>query len=158
MALFERLVVPIADEEDAVATARALSPYLDDIQRITVAHVVEKGGGVVDKAPMEKRLADGASFVADFESQLGEAVAVETRIEFGTNVAATIAEIALDADATAIVFCPRGGSRLERLLTGDTAARLMADSELPVVSINETNPTHSAPKRSTSDDNTEVSG
>jgi len=135
MALLERVVVPVADAGDAAATATALSPHLEDVRRVTVVHVVEKGGGAVDKAPMEKRLADASAFLSTVESRLDDEVAVETRVEFGTDVAETVVETAHDADATAIAFRPRGGSRLLRLLSGDTAARLVTDPELPVVSL-----------------------
>lgn len=136
MALFDRIVVPVADADDVATTVTALSPYLSEIQHITVVHVIEKGGGVADKAPMEKRTADAATFFSTFESHLDETVAVETRIEFGTTVAETIIATALDTDATAIVFCPRGGNRLVRFLSGDTAARLVSGSGVPVVSLN----------------------
>ena len=147
MALFDRIVVPIADEGDVATTVTALSPYLSEIQHITVVHVIEKGGGVADKAPMEKRAADAAKFFSTFESHLDETVAVETRIEFGATVAETIIETALDTDATAIVFCPRGGNRLVRFLSGDTAARLVTDPELPVVSLRAEDATRSPPTR-----------
>jgi nucleotide-binding universal stress UspA family protein len=136
MALFDRIVVPVADADDVATTVTALSPYLSEIQHITVVHVIEKGGGVADKAPMEKRAADAAKFFSTFESHLDETVAVETRIEFGATVAETIIETALDTGATAIVFCPRGGNRLVRFLSGDTAARLVSGSGVPVVSLN----------------------
>lgn len=158
MALLERVVVPIADERDSVATSAALSPYLDDIHHVTAVHVIEKGGGVVDKAPMEKRRTDAAELLAVVESRLDDEVAVETRIEFGTNVAETIVETALDADASAIAFRPRGGSRLMRLLSGDTAARLVTDPELPVVSLTAESGTRSSPNSRTRDNGTEVNG
>lgn len=135
MTLLERVVVPVANEADAVATAAALGPYTDDIRHLTLLHVVEKGGGTADKAPMEKRRTDAAAFLASAESLLGDEVAVETRIEFGTSVPETIVETALDAGASAIAFAPRGGNRLVRFLSGDTAARLVTESDVPVVSL-----------------------
>jgi nucleotide-binding universal stress UspA family protein len=158
MALLERVVVPVASEDDAVATVTALSPYLDSVQCLIVVHVIEKGGGVVDKAPLAKRRADATAFLATVESGLDAEVTIETRIEFGTNVAETIVETALDASATAIAFRPRGGNRLARLLSGDVAARLVADSELPVVSLNAERGPGLSPGRRTRDHDTEVSG
>ncbi|PSP55975.1 universal stress protein [Halobacteriales archaeon QS_1_67_19] len=135
MALFDHVAVPIASDDDAVTTAAALRPYLDAIDRVTAVHVIEKGGGAIDKAPMEQRRADATEFLDPFETELGGAVPVETRIAFGTDVAETIVEAATAADATAIAFRPRGGSRIVRLLTGDTATQLVTDPELPVISL-----------------------
>jgi nucleotide-binding universal stress UspA family protein len=157
MSLLERVVVTVADERDAVATATALSRHLDEVQSVVAVHVIEKGGGVADKAPMAKRRADAAEILATFESRLTDAVAVETRVAFGTNVADTVVETALDADATAIAFCPRGGNRLLRFLSGDTAARLVTAPVLPVVSLTAGSDALSSEPR-TRDSDTEVSG
>ncbi|MUV58574.1 universal stress protein [Halogeometricum sp. CBA1124] len=157
MSLLERVVVPVADERDAVATVTALSRHLDDVQSVVAVHVIEKGGGVADKAPMAKRKADAAEILAAVESRLGDAVTVETRVAFGTNVADTIVETALDADATAIAFCPRGGNRLVRFLSGDTAARLVSAPALPVVSLTAGRDTRSPPDARTRESDTEVS-
>ncbi|WP_136603519.1 universal stress protein [Salinigranum halophilum] len=135
MSLLDHVVVPVADETDAAVTATALTPHMSDIQRITVVHVIENGSGVVDKAPIEKRQTDARAFFSAVESRLGDEVVVERRLEFGTNVAETIVDVALDVSATAIAFRPRGGNRLARLLSGDTAARLLTDPKLPVVSL-----------------------
>jgi nucleotide-binding universal stress UspA family protein len=131
----ERVVVPVADDEDAVATAAALSPYLEEIRCVTVVHVIEKGSGAADKAPMEKRQRDARRFLSTLETRLEEEVVVETRIEFGTGVANTIVETAVETDADTIVYRPRGGSRLTRFLSGDTGLRLLTEAALPVVSI-----------------------
>jgi nucleotide-binding universal stress UspA family protein len=135
MSLLDHVVVPVADETDAAETATALTPHLSTIQRITVMHVIEKGVGVVDKAPMEKRQADAGEFLSAVESRLGDEVVVDRRLEFGTNIAETIVDVALDVSATAIAFRPRGGTRLARVLSGDTAARLVTAPKLPVVSL-----------------------
>jgi nucleotide-binding universal stress UspA family protein len=158
MSLLERVVVPVANETDSVATATALSRYLDDVQSVVAVHVIEKGGGVADKAPMEKRQTDAAEILSVVESRLGDAVTVETRVAFGTNVADTIVETALDADATAIAFCPRGGSRLARFLSGDTAARLVTAPTLPVVSLTGERGSGSPPEDRARDGDTEISG
>lgn len=158
MALLERVVVPVASETDALATASALSPHVDGMEHLTVVHVIEKGGGVIDKAPMEKRRADAIEFLSRVESRLGDEVPVETRIEFGTSVAETTIETALETGATAIAFRPRGGNRLVRWLSGDTAVRLVTDSEIPVVSIRTGEITPSSPTPRRRADDTEVGG
>jgi len=131
----ERIVVPVADDGDAVATAAALSPYLEDVRRVTVVHVIEKGGGAADKAPMEKRQRDARRFLSALETRIEDEVAVETRIEFGTDVADTIVETAIETNSETIVYRPRGGNRLTRFLSGDTGLRLLTEADLPVVSI-----------------------
>ncbi len=146
MTLLERVVVPVADEQDSRATAAAVSRQLDGVESVVAVHVVEKGGGAVDKAPVEQRRADAAAFLSVVESRLDDRVTVETRVAFGTDVAETVVETALDAEATAIAFRPRGGSRLVRFLSGDTAARLVTDPELPVVSLGAGNAVGSAPR------------
>jgi nucleotide-binding universal stress UspA family protein len=138
MAILDRIVVPVAGEQDAIETSRALQPFVDRISELTVVHVIEKGGGTVDKAPMAKRRADAAEFLSTVESHLDGAVGFEPRIEFGPNIAETIRGVAIDTNATAIALRPRGGSRLVRWLSGDTARRLLAESAIPVVSL----PTH----------------
>jgi hypothetical protein len=49
--LLAHVLLPVANEEDALATATALEPYRPE--RVTALHVVEKGGGVPDKTPVE---------------------------------------------------------------------------------------------------------
>jgi hypothetical protein len=78
MPLLDHLLVPVASEADAEQTAAALDPYLDDVERVTVVHVVEKGGGAPDKAPLEKRKSDAAEFLAVAASHLSPRVAVDT--------------------------------------------------------------------------------
>jgi nucleotide-binding universal stress UspA family protein len=136
VSLLGHLLVPVADDGDAGATADALNPHLDVVGRVTLVHVLQKGGGVADKAPVAKRRADAKAFLSVVESRLGdEAVTIGRRVEFGTNVADTIVETATDVDATAIAFHPRGGNRLVRWLSGDTAVRLVSAPEFPVLSL-----------------------
>jgi nucleotide-binding universal stress UspA family protein len=158
MTLLERVVVPVADEQDSRATAAAVSRHLDGVESVVAVHVVEKGGGAVDKAPVEKRRADAAEFLSIVESRLDDGVAVETRVAFGTDVAETVVETALNAEATAIAFRPRGGSRLIRFLSGDTAARLVTDPELPVVTLGAGNAGGSAVDPRAREVDTEVRG
>jgi nucleotide-binding universal stress UspA family protein len=135
MSMLDHVLIPIASEDDATVTCAALAPYLDDVERVTAVHVIEKAGGAIDKAPIGKRREDAAEYLAIVETSLGDEVAVDTRTAFGTDVVETIFDQAVDAGATAIAFCPRGGGRIVRLLTGDTATRLVTDPDLPVVSL-----------------------
>jgi nucleotide-binding universal stress UspA family protein len=135
MAIFDHVLVPIASENDAIETSEALEPYLEEIQRVTALHVIEKGGGTIDKAPIGKRQEDAAEFLAVVDSRLSKSVAVDTRTGYGTDVVETIFEEAADAGATAIAFRTRGGSRIVRLLAGDTATKLVLEPTVPVVSL-----------------------
>ena len=135
MAIFQHVLIPVATEEDAAATCDALEPYLGEVERVTAVHVIEKAGGAMDKAPLEKRREDAAEFLAVVDARLGDSVAVDTRTAYGTDVVETLFDEAANAGATAIAFRPRGGSRIVRLLTGDTATRLVTEPDLPVVSL-----------------------
>ncbi len=133
--LFDHVVIPVASEEDAIATCASLDPYLDGIERVTAVHVIEKAGGAPDKAPLEKRREDAAEFLAVVDSRLGQSVAVDSRIVYGTDVVERLFEVADDVGASTLAFRARGGSRIVRLLTGDTATRLVTDPPIPVVSL-----------------------
>ena len=49
--LLGHVLLPVANEDDAPATAKALEPY--EPSSVTALYVVEKGGGVPDKTPVE---------------------------------------------------------------------------------------------------------
>lgn len=135
MTLLDHVLVAVASESDAEETCSALEPYLGEVQRVTAVHVIEKAGGAMDKAPLEKRREDAATFLAVVDSRLSDRVAVDTRTVFGTDVVDALFEAAADADATAVVFRPRGGSRIVRLLSGDTASDLVTEPPIPVVAL-----------------------
>ncbi len=137
MVLLDHVLVPVASDEDAHATCAALRPYLDAVERVTALHVIEKRPNAVDKAPVEKRREDAAAFLGIVEATLGDVVGVDTRTAFGTDVVETVFEEAVDADATAVAFRPRGGGRLARLLAGDTATRLVTAPPRPVLALPE---------------------
>lgn len=132
---FERVIVPVGNQEDAAATARALRPYLDEGQRNVVAlHVIEKAGGALDKASVEQRERDAMAIFATLRDGLeGSAVELETTIRYGTDVAGTVIEAAHESGATAIVFTPRGGSRWAKLLTGDVTHHLVEQTDVPII-------------------------
>lgn len=135
MTLLEHVLLPVAAESDAEASCTALEPYLEEVERVTAVHVIEKGGGAMDKAPLEKRREDAAECLAVVDSRLGDGVAVDTRTAFGTDVVDALFEATVEAGATSLVFRPRGGSRIVRLLSGDTATDLVTDPPVPVVSL-----------------------
>lgn len=128
--LFDRIVVPVADPDDAASTINALGTYLDEDSHVVAVYVVEKAGGAPDKASVEQREDHAEETFATVRDHLPDA---ETEILYGTDVPAAIFRAAADNDATAIVFSPRGGSRWIRLLTGDVALSLVTDTDRPVV-------------------------
>jgi len=133
--LFQRVIVPVANEEDAAATVDALGPYVESAGGVVIAvHVIEKAGGAPDKASVEQRelyADDLFEIVTDGLADLG--VEIETEYLYGTDVAETIIDVAHDLDASAIVFTPRGGSRWVKLFTGDVTTSLVNESDLPVI-------------------------
>ncbi|MFB6073757.1 MAG: universal stress protein [Haloarculaceae archaeon] len=128
--LFERVLLPIASDDDAAGTARAVAPYRSGFGSIRAVHVVEKAGGAMDKASVEQRERAAEAAFDLVRTELGD---LETDIYYGTDVSETIFSAAADYDATSIVVTPRGGSRLVRLLTGDVALDLITDTDRPVV-------------------------
>ncbi|MBV0924821.1 universal stress protein [Halomicroarcula limicola] len=126
--LLDRVLLPVASEEDAVTSARALSrrPHGE----VVVINVVEKAGGAPDKAGVEQREEAAAEMFAAAREILGD---VETDIYYGTDVTETIFDAAEEIDATAVVVTPRGGNRFVRMITGDVALRMITDNDRPVV-------------------------
>jgi|AntDeeMetagen134_2_1112570.scaffolds.fasta_scaffold02263_8 nucleotide-binding universal stress UspA family protein len=132
--LLAKPLVPIANEADATATLDALLGRLDADATIVVCHVIEKAGGAPDKASVEQREANAQDVFALVRERCADAgVDVQTRIDYGTDVADAVFAAAADVDATAVAFTPRGGSRWLRFLTGDTTLDLVTTNDRPVV-------------------------
>jgi nucleotide-binding universal stress UspA family protein len=133
--LLSRPLVPVASEDDAVETCRTAFPRIAAAGgRPVVVHVIEKAGGAPDKASVEQREAAAEeAFAAVRDCAADYGLDVETEIRYGTDVVDAIVAAAADADASAVVFHPRGGSWLLDLLTGDVRDRLIEESDRPVV-------------------------
>ncbi|SIR27541.1 Nucleotide-binding universal stress protein, UspA family [Haladaptatus litoreus] len=135
MSLLERVVLPVASEKDAESTCDAALKRIESVGgRVIALHVVEKAGGAPDKASVEQR-EEQADEIFEIVRERCDAlgVPVETKIAYSTDVADAIFETADEADATAIAFTPRGGSRWMKLLTGDVALSLATKTNRPVV-------------------------
>jgi nucleotide-binding universal stress UspA family protein len=129
--IFDHIVLPVADPDDAAATCEALSAH--DVGSVVAVHVIEKAGGAPDKAGVEQREEYAEEIFAVVRDRMPDGVPVETEIAFDTDVADAVFRVAAEVDATAVVITPRGGSRWVRLLTGDVALSLVTENDRPVV-------------------------
>ena len=131
-----RVVIPVADPDDAERTTAALAPRLGPTSTVVFVHVIEKAGGAIDKAPLESRK-EYARKTFDRASEPLETTdaTVETEVLFGTDVVETIFDGATEWDADAIAFIPREGRRITELLTGDVSRRLIREASIPVVAL-----------------------
>lgn len=133
--LLDHVVLPVANVEDARATARALRPYQP--VRVTALHVVEKGAGVPDKIPVEHSEAIATEAFAAIRDVFPEA---EDQTAYARDIVSAIFETANEVGASAVVFRPRSGGRLTRFLSGDLSLRLVTNAECPVISLPRENP------------------
>ncbi len=128
--LLAHVLLPVAHEEDALATATALEPYQPD--RVTALHVVEKGGGVPDKTPVEQSEGLADESYAAVRTVFPDA---DEQTAYGRDIAGTIFEVAREVDASAIAFRSRGGNRLMQFLSGDLSLELVTNADRPVIAL-----------------------
>lgn len=133
--LLELVVVPVASEADAEATMDAVLPRVREAGGSVVAvHVVEKGGGTIDKAGVEQRELYAEDVFAVVEDACADAdVACETDLRFAEDVVDGIFAAAREHGASAVAFTPRESNRWLDLLAGDHARDIVKQAELPVV-------------------------
>ncbi|ELY95721.1 UspA domain-containing protein [Natrialba hulunbeirensis JCM 10989] len=130
------VIVPAADPKDGKRTAEALAPHLDTDSRVVLVNVIEKGGGTIDKAPMEQRKEYADEIFSEARKPLVDApAAIESETLFGTDIVETIFDAADEYDADAVVFTAREGNRIAELLTGDVARRLVKEGTVPAVAL-----------------------
>ena len=130
MNILEHVLLPVAHEEDALATARRLEPY--DPERVTALHVVEKGGGVPDKTPVEQSEELAEESYAAVREVFPDA---DEHTAYGRDVAEAIFEAAEAVDASAIAYRARGGNRIMQFLSGDVSLDLVTDADRPVIAL-----------------------
>ncbi|MDT3433682.1 universal stress protein [Haloarcula sp. 1CSR25-25] len=128
--ILEHVVLPVANEDDALATAKAIEPYGPN--HVTALHVVEKGGGVPDKTPVEQSEALADESYAAVRSVFPDA---DEHTAYGRDVAEKIFEAADEIGASAIAYRSRGGNRLMQFLSGDLSLKLVTEADRPVISL-----------------------
>ncbi|WP_138004438.1 universal stress protein [Halalkalirubrum salinum] len=128
--LLSHVLVPVANESDAQATAAALAPY--DPAHVTVVHVVEKGEGVPDKTPVEQSKEIAAASYAAVRTVFPDA---DDHTAYARDVAEAIFDAAEKVDASAIAYRARDGNRVMRFLSGDLSLRLVTQADRPVIAL-----------------------
>ncbi|MFC6835174.1 universal stress protein [Halomarina ordinaria] len=128
--LLDHVLVPVANEDDARETARALAPY--DPDSVTVVHVVEKGEGVPDKTPVEQSEQLAADAYAAFRETFPDA---NTETRYARDVVEEVFAAAADLDASVVAFRPREDGLLARLFSGDRTRKLVTEGDRPVVAL-----------------------
>lgn len=128
--LLSHVLLPVAHEEDALATAGALEPYQPE--QVTALHVVEKGGGVPDKTPVEQSEELAAESYQAVRTVFPDA---DDYTAYGRDIAAKIFEAAEEVDASAIAYRSRGGNRLMQFLSGDLSLKLVTNADRPVIAL-----------------------
>ena len=138
-ALTSRILLPVANEEDATRTCKAITEHLSkeaNTTDVVAVHVIEKADGAPDKAPLAAREEQAERIfriIEQFLHPLG--YDVETRMLYGTDVLQSLLDVAADAEVTSVLFVPRPSGRLTRLLTGDLSSQLVLESPVPVITL-----------------------
>ena len=128
--LLGHVLLPVANENDALETAKALEPYEPD--QVTALHIVEKGGGTPDKTPVEQSEALAAESYAAVRSVFPDA---GDHTAYARDVAGAIFDAAEEVNASAIAYRSRGGNRLMQFLSGDISLKLVTNADRPVIAL-----------------------
>jgi nucleotide-binding universal stress UspA family protein len=128
--LLAHVLLPVAHEDDALATATALEPY--DPGQVTALHVVEKGDGVPDKTPVVQSEGMAADSYAAVRTVFPDA---DDHTAYARDVVGAIFDAADDIGASAIAYRSRGGNRLMQFLSGDLSLQLVTGADRPVIAL-----------------------
>jgi nucleotide-binding universal stress UspA family protein len=128
--LLGHVLLPVATEEDALATAQALEPYAPD--HVTALHVVEKGEGSPDKTPVEQSEGIAEETYAAVRTVFPDA---DDHTAYARDVVEAIFDAAEEVDATAVAYRSRGGNRLVQFLSGDYSLKLVTEADRPVIAL-----------------------
>jgi nucleotide-binding universal stress UspA family protein len=130
--LLGHVLLPVANEADALATATALERYQP--AHVTALHVVEKGGGVPDKTPVGQSEELAEECYTAVQTVFPDA---DTHTAYARDVVEAIFDAAEEVGASAIAYRSRGGSRLVQFLSGDKSLRLVTAADRPVIALPE---------------------
>jgi nucleotide-binding universal stress UspA family protein len=128
--LLGHVLLPVANEEDAFATAMALEPY--EPEHVTALHVVEKGEGVPDKTPVEQSEELASESYAAVRRVFPDA---NDHTAYARDIVGAIFDAADGVDASAIAYRSRGGNRIMQFLSGDLSLKLVTNAHLPVIAL-----------------------
>ena len=128
--ILEHVLLPVATEDDALATATALKPY--EPEQVTALHVVEKGEGVPDKTPVEQSEELATESYAAVRTVFPDA---GDHTAYSRDVVEAIFDAADEVNASAIVYRSRGGGRLMQFLSGDLSLKLVTNAAVPVIAL-----------------------
>lgn len=128
--LLVHVLLPVANEEDALTTAAALEPYQP--KHVTVLHIVEKGEGVPDKTPVEQSEEVAEASYAAVRTMFPDA---DEHTAYARDIVGTIFEAADEVEASAIAFRSRGGNRIVQFLSGDLSRKLITNADRPIIAL-----------------------
>jgi nucleotide-binding universal stress UspA family protein len=128
--LLKHVLVPVANKDDALATATALEPYGPD--HVTALHVIEKGEGVPDKTPVEQSEELAEESYSAVRTVFPDA---DTHTAYRRDIVEAIFESADEVGASAIAYRSRGGGRIMQFLTGDISLKLVTQAAIPVIAL-----------------------
>jgi nucleotide-binding universal stress UspA family protein len=152
--VFNRLLLPVANEEDAEATYEAIQPYVEaGANKVVVLHVAETDEDEVDDASRAQAKEIFNKFRDAFSSN---AITVETELRSGLDITAEIATVVEELDVTAIGVLPRSKNALVRLLSKETTTQLISSTDVPIIVLPQT-PVTSVGEQLTSTDEKELS-
>ncbi|WP_336325558.1 universal stress protein [Halovenus sp. HT40] len=128
--LLGHVLLPVANEEDALATATALEPY--DPEHVTALHVVEKGRGVPDKTPVEQSEEVAEESYDAVRTVFPDA---DDHTAYGRDVVDEIFAAAEEVDASAVAYRARSDNRIMQFLSGDLSLKLVTQGDRPVIAL-----------------------
>jgi nucleotide-binding universal stress UspA family protein len=128
--LLAHVLLPVASETDAQATVTKLEPYQPE--HVTALHVVEKGGGVPDKTPVEQSEELAKKSYAAVRRVFPDA---DDHTIYARDIVGAIFEAADEVGASAVAYRSREGHRLMKLLSGDLSLKLVTRADRPVIAL-----------------------
>ncbi len=123
-AIFERLLVPVADSDDAQSTSELLAQMSAHLTKVYVVHI--------DSDDSSEETTHDEIF-SPFESVFDDRIRLETTVEQCTDPMQAIARVAAEYNPTAIAVHPRNRSPLRSFFTGTETTSLIQDTDAPVV-------------------------